>query len=181
MELSLIEKAFRFAEEKHRGHTRKGEDVPYLTHLVTVSIRLAQYGFSDVVIAAGLVHDVVEDTLATIEEVREELGEEVAELVATVTYDESLSWEEKRYAYTEAVRNGSEGAKAISIMDKIHNAESTLIAYEEVGSSVWDRFNRGKDTKIHFEEMMLSMFEETWEHPFVKEYQELVQKLKAAN
>lgn len=180
MQLSLIEKAFQFAEEKHRGHTRKGEDVPYLTHLVTVAVRLAQHEFSDAVIAAGLVHDAVEDTEATLEEVREVLGEEVAELVATVTYDESLSWEEKRVAYADAVRNGSEGAKAISIIDKIHNAESILISYEKEGAKVWDKFTKGKEVKIAFEESMLTVFEESWKHPLVAEYRGLIEQLKAA-
>jgi len=181
MELDLAEKAFRFAEHAHRGHTRKGEDVPYLTHLVTVSIRLAKHGFSDEVIAAGLLHDVVEDTSITIEEIKEQFGDEVSELVATVTYDESLSWEEKRFAYVKAVKEGSEGAKAISIMDKIHNAESILVAYDEVGGKVWDRFNRGKEIKIATDEKMLKAFEDSWEHPLIDEYRDLIEKLKDAD
>lgn len=180
MQLSLIEKAFRFAELKHRGHTRKGEDVPYLTHLVTVAVRLAQLGFSEEVIAAGLVHDAVEDTEATLEEVRAELGDAVADLVAVVTYDDALSWEDKRVAYAEAVRNAPEGAKAISIIDKIHNAESILVSYAQEGAKVWDKFTKGKEVKIAFEESMLKVFEDSWEHPLIDEYRSLIEQLKAA-
>ena len=98
-----------------------------------VALKLAKYDFSDEIIAAALVHDVIEDTDFGEENLRAAVEEEVFEIVKAVTNDDSLSWEEKKLKYIETVRNGSEGAKAVATADKVHNMESLLIAYQEQG------------------------------------------------
>ncbi len=178
MQPTLIEKAIRMATSAHQGQMRK-DGPPYIIHPVAVALMLARHGFAKAVIAAALVHDVLEDTPITADEMGEELGPEVLELVQAVSYDKTLSWEDQRVKYVEAVRKALEGAKAISIADKIHNAESLLMAYEKEGKAVWSHFNRPRDKKIWFEEEMLKMFKESWQHPLVEEYAALVEKLKA--
>ena len=181
MELSRIEKALRIAIAAHDGQVRKGEDVPYVTHPVMVALWLGREGFSDTVIAAALVHDVVEDSGYSLADIRQELGQEVADIVETVTHNDGLSWEEKKKGYAEAIGNGSVDAKAVALMDKIHNAEYLLASYAALGPAVWDRFKRGKDKKIWFEELMLSVFEETWDHPLIARYKDLIEELKKAD
>lgn len=178
MQPTLIEKAIRMATSAHQGQMRK-DGPAYIIHPVAVSLMLAQHGFAEAVVAAALVHDVLEDTPITADEMGEELGSEVLELVQTVSYDKTLSWEDQRIKYVEAVRAGSDGAKAISIADKIHNAESLLMGYEREGKAMWAHFNRSRDKKIWFEEEMLKMARESWQHPLVEEYAALVEKLKA--
>jgi (p)ppGpp synthase/HD superfamily hydrolase len=178
MQPTLIEKAIRMATSAHEGQMRK-DGPPYIIHPVAVTLMLAQRGFAEEVIAAALVHDVLEDTTVTAEQMRGELGPDVLELVQTVSYDKNLSWEDQRVKYIEAVRAGSEGAKAISIADKIHNAESLLMGYQKEGKAIWSHFNRDRDKKLWFEEEMLKMFKESWQHPLVNEYAALVEKLKA--
>jgi len=178
MQATLIEKAIRMATAAHEGQMRK-DGPPYIIHPVAVSLMLARHGFAQEVIAAALVHDVLEDTPITADEMREELGQEVLELVQTVSYDKTLSWEEQRIKYVEAVRAGAEGAKAISVADKIHNAESLLMGYQKEGKAMWSHFNRSRDKKIWFEEEMLKMLRDSWQHPLVEEYAGLVEKLKA--
>jgi hypothetical protein len=56
-----------------------------------------------------------------------------------------------------------------------------LSNYDEFGAEVWTRFKRGKEKKIWFEELMLSVFKETWGHPLIAHYEDLIQKLKDAN
>ncbi|MBP7770780.1 MAG: bifunctional (p)ppGpp synthetase/guanosine-3',5'-bis(diphosphate) 3'-pyrophosphohydrolase [Candidatus Pacebacteria bacterium] len=177
MEATLIEKAIRMATSAHEGQMRK-DGPPYIIHPVAVSLMLARHGFAEAVIAAALVHDVLEDTPVTADEMREELGQEVLGLVQTVSYDKTLSWEDQRIKYVEAVRAGSDGAKAISVADKIHNAESLLMGYQKEGKTMWSHFNRSRDKKLWFEEEMLKMLRESWHHPLVKEYAVLVEKLK---
>ena len=143
-----------------------------------VSLKLAKYDFPDEVLAAALVHDVLEDTDYGEEKLREAVGEEVFAIVLAVTNDDSLSWEEKKLKYIETVRNGPEGAKAVATADKVHNMESLLIAYGEQGPKIWEHFNKGKEKKIWFEEEMLKMLRETWQHPLVDEYDSLLQELK---
>jgi len=181
MKLSLTEKALRIGLKAHEGQTRKGEEIPYITHPVMVGLRLAQNGFSEEVIAAAIVHDTVEDTGVSFDDLEEELGKPVADIVRGVTHNDDLPWEEKKKGYAESVRIGSDGVKAVALMDKIHNAEYLLNTYEELGAEVWTRFKRGKEKKIWFEEMMLSVFKETWEHPLIAHYEDLIQKLKDAN
>ena len=177
--MTLVEKADQLAERAHEGQTRKESNKPYISHPRAVADILKEYGFADEVVAAALVHDVVEDTAVSIDEIRRELGEEVAHLVEAVTYDDSLSWEEKRHKYIEAVRQAPEGAKAISIADKIHNARSLIAGHQAVGKMMWKNFNRDRDTKIKFEEATLKMFQDTWQHPLVDEYAGLVEEMKA--
>ena len=84
----------------------------------------------------------------------------------------------KEKNYVNLVRNGPEGAKAVSCADKIHNLESILDAYSKQGPKIWEKFNKGKDKKIWFEEMVLKMLKETWQHPLIKEYKDLLEKVK---
>jgi len=176
MNINIIETALRIAIEAHKNKIRKGDDQPYIIHPVMVALKLAKHNFPDEVIAAALTHDVLEDTDYPEEELRKELGDEVLEIVKDVTNDQSLPWEEKKKRYVETVRNASEGAKAVALADKIHNLESLFIAYEEQGPALWKRFNRGKDQKVWFENEVLKMLKDTWEHPMIEEYEYLLEK-----
>ncbi len=178
---SLIEKAIRIATKAHKAQLRKADGIPFITHPIVVALKLAKHGFSDIVIAAALVHDVLEDTDYPVDKFKKELGDEVFKIVKAVTNDKFLEWEEKKIKYIENVRKGSEEAKAVAVADKIHNIESLMIVYAKDGSEVWKRFNRGKDKKIWFEKNFLKMIKETWKHPLVKEYEELIKKEEKLN
>lgn len=175
----LIERAVALAVQAHEGQTRKESSLPYIVHPVAVALILARYGFSDTVVAAAIIHDIVEDTLVTEVELRTELGDDVANLVMSVTHDGTLSWDDKKKAYIEVVRAASEEVKAISVADKIANAQSLLASYEMQGAEIWAYFNAGRDKKLWFENAMLAMLHESWQHPLVDEYAELVAKMNA--
>lgn len=176
MNINIIETALRIAIEAHKSQIRKGDDQPYIIHPVMVALKLVKHNFPDEVIAAALTHDVLEDTDYPEDKLREELGDDVLEIIKAVTNDQSLPWEEKKKKYVETVRNGSEGAKAVALADKIHNLESLFIAHEKQGPALWKRFNRGKDQKIWFENEVLKMLKDTWEHPMIEEYEYLLEK-----
>lgn len=173
---SIIEKAATISVLAHSGQMRKFDDLPYITHPFMVALKLAKYDFPDTVIAAALVHDVIEDTDFPVEQLQAELGDEVLEIVRAVSNDDSLPWEEKKKKYVETVRSGSDGAKAVSVADKIHNMESLLYAYAEQGSDIWKKFNRGKEQKLWFENEVLKMLKETWQHPLIEEYESLLRQ-----
>lgn len=177
--MTIVEKAMRLAVRAHEGQHRKESDLPYISHPFMVALILAQHNFSDTVLAAALVHDTVEDTSVSMDDVRSELGEEVAALVEPVTHDDTLSWEEKKEKYIETVKDSSVEVKAISVADKIHNAQSFIAGYEAQGSEMWKHFNRGREKKLWFEEAMLQMLQEVWQHPLVDEYAALVEKMKS--
>ena len=176
---SILETATRIAVRAHATQTRKEGDLPYVSHPFMVALKLVKYDFSDEIIAAGLVHDVLEDTNFGEENLRTALGDSVFEIVKGVTNDDSLPWEEKKVTYIESVRNGSEGVKAVATADKVHNMESLLLAFDEQGPKVWEHFNAGMEKKIWFEESMLKMLQETWQHPLVDEYAKLLEECKS--
>lgn len=176
---TLVERAMMLALQAHNGQMRKEADVPFIVHPISVALILARSGFPDTVIAAALVHDVIEDTSISLSELRQELGDAVADLVAPVTHDDTLPWEAKKRAYIEAVRNTSEGAKAISLADKIANAQSLLAAHHVQGPKIWKCFNAGREKKLWFEHAMFEMFAHSYKHPMVEEYSILIKEMDA--
>ena len=177
--MNLIETATALAITAHEGQTRKESDTPYVVHPIRVALILARHGFDDIIISAGLLHDVLEDTEITHEALSAIVGEDVAKLVASVSHDSELLWEAKKKDYIEMIRAGADGTKAIATADKIANAESLFCAYEKEGSAVWTHFNAGREQKLWFEHAMLTMLEESWGHPLVDEYHTWVAKLDA--
>lgn len=177
--ISIVRRALRIAVVAHEGQTRKGDGSPLIIHPVSVGLKLVEHNFSEKVIAAAFVHDVLEDTDFSAELLRAELGDEVFAIVKAVTNDDSLIWEEKKKKYIETVRTGPEGSKAVSVADKIDNLESLMRAYREQGPDVWKKFNRGREQKIWFEEEVLKMLKDTWEHPLITEYEGLLRRLKS--
>jgi (p)ppGpp synthase/HD superfamily hydrolase len=175
----LLEKAFRMALEGHASQKRKGEETPYITHPVGVALILARHGFSEEVIAAGLTHDLVEDTPYTEDDLRNELGNRVTDIVMSVTNSATLPWREKKEVYIQSVKEGGVEAKAVSVADKIHNAESLIARYRDVGPRLWSDFNASREDKLWFEREMLSMLTETWSHPLIDEYESLVNEMSA--
>lgn len=95
-EIGFVERATRLAVVAHEGQKRKVDGLPYIVHPFMVALKLSKHGFSDHVIAAALTHDVLEDTDCTHEQLKDELGNEIYEIVNAVTNDDSLSWEKKK-------------------------------------------------------------------------------------
>ena len=175
---SLIDTAARIAAIAHKNQRRRQNDIPYIMHPTSVALLLSQHGFPDAVVAAALVHDVLEDTDFPEEELRTAMGEEVMAIVDAVTNDDSLPWEEKKLKYIETVRAGGDGIKAVATADKIHNMKDLITSLEERGPEVWEYFNRSREKKIWFEEAMLAMLKESWQNPLVDEYGRLLDHLK---
>ncbi len=102
-DLELIQKAYVFAATAHAGQTRLSGE-PYLSHPLAVADTLAEMGFDEPTVAAGLLHDTVEDTKATSEEIDENFGEEVADIVDGVTKISMIPFENKEEAQAENIR-----------------------------------------------------------------------------
>jgi len=175
--MTLTEQAMRLALIAHAGQVRKNDDSPYIVHPVMVAMLLQREGFSEEVIAAGLTHDVLEDTQVTAEELRSVIGDEALSYVQAVSEDQALSWEARKERYVQTVAAGPDGAKAVSIADKIHNAESVLRDYEVKGAAVWAVFHRGKEKKLWFEEMLYKEVSAVWQHPLLDQYRLVLDRL----
>ena len=112
-----------FAARAHTGQTRKGAaGEPYVNHVIDVVARLARSPRTDAdTLVAAALHDVVEDTGRTLEEVRSRFGDAVAAMVAEVTDDKSLPKEERKRRQVEEAPGKSDGAKRIKLADKASN------------------------------------------------------------
>lgn len=143
--MSIIEKAIIFAAKAHKDQTRKSTDIPYITHPFAVGMLLQKAKCSDEVIAAGILHDTLEDTSATFEELKEQFGVYIANLVlAASEHDKSLSWEERKQNTIEKLKDANSEEIQVIIADKLHNLKSIRADLELNGEKTWERFNRGK-------------------------------------
>ncbi len=124
-----ITKALDFAARKHTDHRRKGErEEPYINHLAEVARQLADAtdGHDLDLVLAGLLHDTIEDTETTYDELVSEFGTVVADLVAEVTDDKSLEKAERKRRQVETAPSKSDRAKMIKIADKTSNLRSII-------------------------------------------------------
>jgi (p)ppGpp synthase/HD superfamily hydrolase len=119
----LTRDALAFAADRHAGQTRDIDGIPFVTHPVEVACLLHEAGYSDEVVAAGVLHDVVEDTNVQPEELARRFGERVAGLVASVSDDPSIEGDaERKAALRLQVAEASEEAGVIFAADKVSKA-----------------------------------------------------------
>lgn len=129
IDLFLIMKAVQFAAEKHRGQSRKDAlNTPYINHPIALANLLTNYaGISDTsVIAAALLHDTVEDTDATLDDIEEYFGKKIRDIVMEVTDDKSLPSKERKRLQIEHAAGLSYEAKLVKLVDKISNLQDIL-------------------------------------------------------
>ena len=121
---SLLVRAFHFAAERHRSQRRKGIDqAPYINHLIDVAhILMEEGGVTDVTtIAAGILHDTIEDTKTSFQDLVEAFGPGIAGIVSEVTDDKSMEKQERKQAQIEHAPGLSPRAAALKLADKISN------------------------------------------------------------
>jgi (p)ppGpp synthase/HD superfamily hydrolase len=134
-DLVLLARAADYAARQHIAQRRKGERAePYVNHLIEVAALLAEAtdGSDVVLLMGGLLHDTLEDTDATYDDLVERFGPEVASLVAEVTDDKSLPKEERKRLQIEKTAAKSRRAKLLKIADKTSNLRG-LITSPPVG------------------------------------------------
>jgi guanosine-3',5'-bis(diphosphate) 3'-pyrophosphohydrolase len=128
--LRLVSEAADFAARRHTGQQRKGRgNEPYVNHLAEVAnlLSIATEGTDAELVAAGWLHDTVEDTQTTHQELTKTFGERVAALVVEVTDDMTLPKRERRQKQIVDAPRKSPGAKLIKIADKISNIRARIV------------------------------------------------------
>ena len=134
-----------FAEKAHQGQTRKSSNVPYITHPILVAKRLESAGFTDELVCAGYLHDVVEDTPYEIEDIKSTFGPRIAALVAAHTEDKSKSWEERKQHTIDTIKNAEDEVKYLIVADKLDNLLGLEQDLMSQGDVVWSHFNAGAE------------------------------------
>lgn len=133
-----VEQAIRAASILHQDQLRMGSvPLPYISHLMAVVLILSDYSNDEDTIVATFLHDTLEDTDYTLEELREDFGGPVAEIVLTLTEPKTgvngvkLSWIEKKKLYAKQLKNGSDKALMIAAADKAHNFRTIVEEYHD--------------------------------------------------
>jgi len=161
MKTENLKHAISFAEEAHRGQLRKGSDSPYIEHPVRVARMLEDMGADSDMIIAGVLHDTVEDTYVTIDDVKREFGGNVARLVDGVSESNRLlPWEMRKKSTIRKLRTAPFDICLISACDKIDNLRSTSKEMERIGSEVWKRFHRGPEKQEWYHRGVLESLRE---------------------
>ncbi|MCL2675371.1 MAG: HD domain-containing protein [Firmicutes bacterium] len=135
----MIHEAIEFAAIMHDGQKRKGTNTPYIVHPMEVMYYLVLEGADKDTVTAGILHDVVEDTPVTIDEIESRFGRPVAELVGYETEDKSKIWAERKKETILRLKDAPEGAMLICAADKLCNLKS-IYSDMKTDEDVWARF-----------------------------------------
>ncbi len=146
-----LEKAIRLMLHAHAGQLRKADpQVPYATHPFHVALMVREAGGDEDCVISALLHDVLEDTDVTAEDLEEAFGPRVAAIVREVSEDKTLSWEDRKARMVEHLRVASREACLVAAADKIHNLETLVDAHRRFGGVIWTAFRRGPEATVRF-------------------------------
>lgn len=179
--------AMAFAFEVHRGQTKKGTSVPYISHLLEVTATVLTYGGNEDEAIAALLHDSVEDhsDAVSFTTLAERFGNRVAAIVESCS-DTSVSpkppWKPRKERYIEHLRNAEESVLIVSAADKLSNARAVIKDFREHGDKVWERFNAGKQEQLWYYRAvtatLMGRVGATRIRPLIEELERAVRKLE---
>lgn len=150
----LLDHAIIFAVHAHAGTERRGKGYPYIVHPMEAMEIVATMTADQELLAAAALHDTVEDTEVTVEQLRAEFSERIASLVADESdvmpegMTEEASWHQRKQAAIDRLAKASHDAKIVALGDKLSNMRAIARDYADIGDALWSRFH-AKDPKDH--------------------------------
>lgn len=178
-DFETIERAYQFAALAHNGQIRKGTKIPYITHPVEVSVIAFELSDDVNVVVGAILHDVVEDTDYTIDDIEGMFGSEIARLVHYESEDKrrdlppEQSWKMRKQEFLEHLATAPASAKAITLADKLSNMRAIAKDFDSIGDTIWERFNQ--KNKVEHEWYYREVAELTKEFADTARYQEYVE------
>lgn len=150
MDTSLLDRAILFAVRAHAGTPRRGKGFPYIVHPMEALAIVATMTDDQELLAAAALHDVVEDTDVTLDDLRSQFGERVAALVDTESdrNGEGKDWRTRKEESLKRLREASRDGKIVAMGDKLSNMRAIARDYAEQGESFWNLFHV-KDRSEH--------------------------------
>ena len=154
LDTQLLDRAIIFAVKAHSGTERRGKGYPYIVHPLEAVEIVATMTPDQELLAAAALHDTVEDTEVTVDQIRAEFGERIAALVAdeSDTFEagvpEEDSWHSRKRAAIERLARASHDAKIVALGDKLSNMRAIARDYAVKGDELWNIFH-AKDPKDH--------------------------------
>ena len=180
---NVLDRAIVFATEAHEGQFRKGTNIPYILHPLEAASIVGTMTTDNEVIAGAVLHDVVEDTDTTIDEVCELFGERIAYLVHSESENKredssaEATWKIRKQETLDHLKTAPLDVKMITLGDKLSNMRAIYRDYTTIGDELWQRFNQ-KDKNEHYwyYQSIADCLPELKDYQVYKEYCELVDK-----
>lgn len=154
LDTTLLDHAIVFAVRAHAGTERRGKGFPYIVHPMEAVEIVATMTSDQELLAAAALHDTVEDTDVTIEQIRTEFGDRVASFVAAESDkphqrpDSVENWRARKQAAINRIACASRDAKIVALGDKLSNMRAIARDYAQQGDALWDLFH-AKDPQDH--------------------------------
>ena len=154
LDTELLDRAIVFAVRAHAGTERRGKGYPYIVHPLEAVEIVATMTADQELLAAAALHDTVEDTDVTVEQLRQEFGDRIATLVAEESDEmpagmsEEDSWHGRKQAAIDRLSRASREAKMVALGDKLSNMRAIARDYAVQGDALWNIFH-AKDPKDH--------------------------------
>ena len=150
----LLDRAIIFAVKAHHNTERRGKGFPYIVHPMEAVEIVATITPDQELLAAAALHDTIEDTDVTVEELRREFGDRIAALVHaesdqfTKGVSEEDSWHDRKQAAIDRLAAASHDAKIVAMGDKLSNMRAIWRDYQQKGDELWNIFHV-KDKASH--------------------------------
>lgn len=180
----LLDRAIVFAVKAHANTERRGKGYPYIVHPLEAVEIVATMTADQELLAAAALHDTVEDTDVTVEQLRVEFGERIASLVADESdvmpegMTKEDSWHQRKQAAIDRLSKASHDAKMVALGDKLSNMRAIARDYDEIGDALWNRFhtNDPKEHEWHYRGLADSL-RELEDTVAYKEFESLINKV----
>ena len=145
IDTSLLDRAITFAVKAHQGMERKGKGFPYIVHPMEAVCIVATMTNDQELLAAAALHDVIEDTDTTADDLKKEFGERVAMLVEAESEDKTggskaETWHQRKQDTLDRLRNADLDIKIVALGDKLSNMRAIAHDYAVLGDELWNRF-----------------------------------------
>ena len=143
----LLDRAIEFAVRAHAGTERRGKGFPFIVHPMEAVSIVATMTSDQGLLAAAALHDTVEDTDVTVEDIRREFGDRIADIVADETdsihegMSESESWHARKQASMDRLSKASREVKMVAMGDKLSNMRAIARDYQVKGDELWNLFH----------------------------------------
>ena len=182
IDTSYLDKAIIFAVNAHQGVERRGKGFPYIVHPLEALSIASSMSNDQEILAAAVLHDVVEDTSISIDTIEKEFGKRVADIVReesdNLNNDEGADWKSRKLSGINRIKNGSREVQIVALSDKLSNMRAIYADYKEIGDNLWNRFHES-DPRIHawrYNELVKAFDKLTNERAY-KEFKHLVAKV----
>lgn len=178
-----FQQALVLANRLHARQKRKGTDIPYIAHLMTVAGLVLEAGGDEDMAIGALLHDAVEDQggKPTLRMIRQRFGKRAADIVAGCTdsdTDPKPPWRERKEGYIAHLRHASAEVRLVSAADKLHNARAVLSDYRHLGEELWPRFAGRRDGTLWYYRTLVETFRAAGSNPVVDELARVVAELE---